>query len=175
MDISAITSFLPTHFYQMAGSVINDPPATDPTGAVQNLLMNITLSTWIGRAGGLIAFVGAIKLALSVKNDDAREQIQAALIMVSGFMIQAAIGNLGIFNMPSGAYSQAASDLEFQSILGFIENWAVRVGGIAMLFGGIMFGLALKESDAGSKVNGLKTLAAGGITVAVSGLLQSMV
>lgn len=170
MGITLMRMLLP-----MMGTVLDTPPITDPSGAVQNLLGDITLSTWIGRVGGLVAFIGAIKLALSIKNDDAREQIQAALIMVSGFMIQAAIGNLGVFNMPSGSYTQAASDLEFQSILGFIGGWAVRVGGIAMLLGGIMFGLALKDSDAGSKVNGLKTVAAGGIVIAVSGLLHTMV
>lgn len=158
-----------------SGVVLGEPAPTDPSGAILNLLGNITLSTWIARVGGLVAFIGAIKFALSIKNEDAREQIQAAMIMVSGIMIQAAIGNLGVFNIPSGSYSQAAADLEFQSILTFIGGWTARVGGIAMLLGGIMFGFALKDSDAGSKVNGLKTLAAGGITVAVSGLLNTFV
>lgn len=158
-----------------AGEGLVEPASTDPSGAILNLLGNITLSTWIARVGGLVAFIGAIKLALSLKNEDAREQIQAAMITVSGIMIQAAIGNLGVFKFPSGSYTTAAANAEFTSILDFIGGWTARVGGIAMLLGGIMFGFAIKDSDAGSKVSGLKALAAGGITIAVSGLLKTFV
>ena len=55
--------------------------------------------TWISRIGGLVAFIGAIKFALSIKSDETRDQLPALLTMVSGFMIQAAISNLGIFEL----------------------------------------------------------------------------
>ncbi len=151
-----------------------DPSIASPSDAVDHLLLHIDFSRWIARVGGLVAFIGAIKFALSVKSEDARDQLQAALIMVSGFMIQAAIGNLGVFNMPS-VYTDAAATLEFQSILNFIGTWARRVGALAMLLGAAIFGFAAKNSDPGAKISGLKTMAAGGMTVAVSGILSTFV
>lgn len=174
ITLQSITSFL--MYLPMVGEILTppDPSIVTPKDAIESLLLSIDFKQWISRAGGLIAFIGAIKFALSVKSDDTREQIQAALIMVSGFMIQAAIGNLNVFEIPDH-YSVAASDQEFKAILLFIGNWARRVGALAMLLGGIVFGLAIKDSNPGSKVQGLKTLAAGGITIAVSGLLGTMV
>lgn len=151
-----------------------DPSIASPSDAVDHLLLHIDFSRWISRVGGLVAFIGAIKFALSVKSEDAREQLQAALIMVSGFMIQAAIGNLGVFNMPD-VYTDAAATQEFQSILDFIGGWSRRVGALAMLLGGAIFGFATKDSNPGAKVSGLKTMAAGGMTVAVSGILGTFV
>ena len=94
--------------------------------------------------------------------------------MVSGFMIQAAIGNLGVFDLPD-VYTDAAATQEFRSILDFIGGWSHRVGALAMLLGGVIFGLAAKDSNPGSKISGLKTMAAGGMTVAVSGILSTFV
>lgn len=111
-----------------------DPSIASPSDAVDHLLLHIDFSRWISRVGGLVAFIGAIRFALSVKSEDAREQLQAALVMLSGFMIQAAIGNLGVFNMPP-VYTDAAATLEFQSILDFIGGWSRRVGALAMLLG----------------------------------------
>ena len=160
----------------LSGEILLPPDASiaSPSDAVEHLLMHIDFARWISRVGGLVAFIGAIKFALSIKSEDAREQLQAALIMVSGFMIQAAIGNLGVFNMPD-VYTDAAATQEFRSILDFIGGWSRRVGALAMLLGGAIFGLAAKDSNPGSKISGLKTMAAGGMTVAVSGILSTFV
>ena len=68
--------------------------------------------TWISRIGGLVAFIGAIKFALSIKSDETRDQLPALLTMVSGFMIQAAISNLGIFELAT-----TNAETIFQNIL----------------------------------------------------------
>lgn len=169
--ITAVLLALP-----MAGEILPppDPNIATPSDAVTSLLQNIDFKLWISRVGGLVAFIGAIKFALSIKSDDAREQLQAVLIMVSGFMIQAAIGNLGVFNMPA-QYSVVASNLEFQSILNFIGKWARRVGAVALLIGATMLGFGTKDNNPGSKVSGLRTMAAGGITAALSGILGTFV
>ena len=65
-------------------------------------------STWIARIGGIVAFIGAVKFALSVKSEDGKEQMTALLVMVSGFMIRAAIKEMNLFN----SYSAAGMDLE---------------------------------------------------------------
>ncbi len=160
----------------LSGEILLPPDASivSPSDAVEHLLMHIDFARWISRVGGLVAFIGAIKFALSIKSEDAREQLQAALIMVSGFMIQAAIGNLGVFGLPD-VYTDAAATQEFRSILDFIGGWSRRVGALAMLLGGVIFGLAAKDNNPGSKISGLKTMAAGGMTVAVSGILSTFV
>lgn len=153
-------------------NILPDPPTGTPNELAQD---GITFfSTWITRMGGMVAFVGAIKFALSVKSDDAKEQLQAVLTMISGFMIQAAVGNLDIFAMPA-IYSQAAADAEFKAIMDFIGSWIGRVGALAAFIGAIMFGLSVRNNDAGQKVGALKTIAAGGITISVSAMLSSFV
>ncbi len=126
--------------------------------------------TWISRIGGIVAFIGAIKFALSIKSDETRDQLPALLTMVSGFMIQAAINNLGIFAL-------ATTDAEtiFQNLLLFIRTWTRRVGAAGTLVGAVMFGFAVKDNNAVGKVTALKTFAAGAIVVSVSGILHTFV
>ena len=142
-----------------------------PTGTMASLAQNGLnfFSTWIARMGGIIAFVGALKFALSVKNDDAKEQLQSLLIMVSGFMIVSAVRDLSIFSTTVGDVDQ-----QFAEILGFIVKWTRRVGAFALLIGSIMFGLAIKENNASTKVTSLKTITAGAMVIAVSALLPTL-
>ena len=51
--------------------------------------------TWISRIGGLVAFIGAIKFALSIKADETRDQLPALLTMVSGFRISCCSSGAG--------------------------------------------------------------------------------
>lgn len=123
-------------------------------------------STWIERVGGVIAIVGAIKFALSIQSDDPKEQIQAVLILVSGFMIQSAIG-AGLFDVPA-TYTEAAATAEFYSILRFIGKWIRHVGAFGMFIGGISFAFAIKDNNAVTKIIGIKTMAAGAMAMALS-------
>lgn len=153
-------------------NILPPPPSGTPNELAESGIEFFEL--WISRIGGLIAFIGALKFALSVKNDDAKEQLQAILIMVSGFMIKSAINDLSIFDMPS-VYTQASANAEFKSILNFIGKWARRVGALGFFIGATMFGFAIKDNNAVTKVSALKTISAGAITIAVSGILSSFV
>ena len=106
-------------------------------------------STWISRIGGIVAFIGAVKFALSVKSDDGKEQMTALLVLVSGFMIQAAVHNLNIFSIPGG---------EFAALVSFISKWVRRVGAAGTFIGAVMLALSIKDNNAVNKVTALKTL-----------------
>ena len=146
------------------------PPGGSPADIAQNGLN--FFSTWIARIGGIVAFIGAVKFALSIKNDDAKEQLQSVLVMVSGFMIVSAIRNLDIFSIPA-TYSAAAANAEFAAILRFIGVWIRRVGALGVFIGAIMFALSIKENNAVTKVTSLKTISAGGLVLAVSVMLPT--
>ena len=161
--------------YMLLDEIPSILPST-PTGTPSEIVGGAIdfFSLWLSRIGGIVAFAGAIKFALSIKSDDAREQLQAVLIMVSGFMITAAVQNLDVFSIPD-TYTAASAELEFKSIMDFIGSWARRVGALGMLLGAVMFGLAIKDNNAGGKVSGLKTLSAGAIAVSVSSILSLFV
>ena len=149
-------------------AILPAPPAGTPAQLAQTGIDFFSL--WIARIGGMVAFIGAIKFALSIKADDAREQVQAALVMVSGFMIISAVRNMGFFSLTAGNATTI-----FTAIMTFIGRWTRRVGALAALIGGTMFGFAIKDENAGNKINGLKTFAAGAICMSVSALLPLFV
>ena len=127
------------------------PPAGTPAQLAQDGIN--FFGRWIANIGGIVAFIGAIKFALSIKSDEAREQLQAILIMVSGFMIRAAVRNLGIFSLTT-----TDANTIFNNIMLFIGAWTRRVGALAAMLGAIMFAFSIKDENAGNKVNGLRTL-----------------
>lgn len=153
-------------------SILPVPPSGTPNELAKDGIE--FFATWLIRLGGLIAFIGAVKLALSIKDDNAKEQLLAILVMVSGFMIKAAVSDLNIFHIPA-VYSEAAANAEFHAILGFIGKWIRRVGAFGMFIGAIMLGLSTKSNDAAQKVTGLRTLSSGGIVVAVSSIISTFV
>ena len=159
-------------FLEEAPPLLPAPPTGTPSAIAASAISFFSL--WLARIGGIIAFSGALKFALSVKSDDAKEQLQAILIMVSGFMIVAAVQDLSVFNIPAN-YTSASAEVEFRSIMDFIGRWTRRVGALGMLLGSIMFGLAIKDNSAGGKITGLKTLSAGAIAVSVSAMLPMFV
>ena len=154
------------------GGFLPTPPGGTSTEIAQKGVE--FFGTWIGRIGGIVAFIGAIKFALSIRSDDGKEQIQALLTLVSGFMIQAAVGDLSIFNIPA-KYSVAASNAEFKSILNFVGGWMKRVGAVASFIGAAMFGLSIKDHNAGQKVLAMKTFAAGAIVISVAAMISQFV
>ena len=140
----------------------------DPAALAQRGLT--FFGTWISRIGGIVAFIGAIKFALSIKADETRDQLPALLTMVSGFMIQAAISNLSIFELAT-----TNAETIFQNILLFIGRWTRRVGAAGTLVGAVMFGFSIKDNNAVGKVAALKTFAAVAIVVSVSGILHTFI
>jgi hypothetical protein len=149
-------------------SVLPTPPEGTPAELAANAIAEFTV--WLLRIGGFVAFIGAVKFALSIKTEDAREQIQAVLVMVSGFMIVAAVDGLDLFS-----FGVAGADAEFDSIMAFIGKWVGSVGAITLLIGAIIFALAIRDSNANAKISGLKTMAAGGITSSVAVMLPMFV
>ena len=149
-------------------AILPVPPAGTPAELAQDGID--FFGRWIGNIGGIIAFIGAIKFALSIKSDEAREQLQAVLIMVSGFMIRAAVNDLGIFTLTS-----TDADTIFANIMTFIGAWTRRVGALATLLGALMFAFAIKDENPGNKLNGLRTFAAGAICMSVSAILPMFV
>jgi hypothetical protein len=145
---------------------------TPPTGTPQQLAAGaITFFTlWIGRLGGIVAAIGAIKFAISIKSEDANEKILAMMTMVSGFMITAAVTNLDVFQ-----FGAAGADAEFQAIMTFIGTWMGRVGALILFIGSIMFGFSIKDQNPAVKISAMKTIAAGGITSAIAVILPQFV
>jgi hypothetical protein len=153
-------------------NILPTPPTGTPAELAEKGLEFFGL--WISRIGGLVAFVGAIKFALSLKSDDSKEQLLAILTMVSGFMIRAAIIDLSIFDIPA-SYTVAAANAEFRAIMNFIGNWTRRVGAIGAFIGAVMFGFATKDNNSVSKLAALKTFIAGAVITAVSAALPTFV
>ena len=123
-------------------------------------------STWIARIGGIVAFIGAVKFALSVKSEDGKEQMTALLVMVSGFMIRAAVKEMNLFTIPGS---------EFSALVIFISKWIRHVGAVGTFVGAVMFAFSIKDNNAVNKVTALKTLTAGAMVVSIAALLPSFV
>ena len=131
-------------------------------------------SKWISRIGGIVAFIGAVKLAISVKSDDAKEQFTALMTMVAGFMIVSAVNNMTIFNIPS-SYTDQAAEKEFQSIMTFVGRWTRRVGAAVLFFGAASLMFSIKEESAGAKALASRTITAGAVIVGISAMLAFFV
>lgn len=155
---------------ELIANILPVPPTGSPAEIAETSLM--FFGTWIARIGGMVAFIGAIKFALSIKSDESKDQLQAILIMISGFMIVSAIRDLSVFDIPT-TYSDATANNEFASILSFIGKWTRRVGALALLIGSLMFGFSIKDNNATTKVTSLKTIAAGGMVIAISLILPT--
>ena len=153
-------------------NILPDPPVGTPNELAEKGIEFFGL--WIARIGGFVAFVGAIKFALALNTDDSKEKLQCVLVMVSGFMVRAAVNELSIFNIPA-VYTVATANGEFKAIMDFIGEWTRRVGAVGFFIGAVMFGLAIKDNNAVTKITGLKTLIAGAIISSVSLMLPQFV
>ena len=139
--------------------------AAPPVGTPEELMHGGIdfFSLWIARIGGVVALIGMIKFALGIKSENAQEMITALLTAISGFIIMEYVTT-------TFSFTGASADAEFQNIMIFAMKWVRRVGAFALFWGALSFGLASKDNNAASKVTALKTIAAGGVTVAVSGI-----
>lgn len=61
----------------------------------------------------------------------------------------------------------------WDKVAGLLETWVTRLGGVVMFVGGVMFGLGWKNNDAEQKSQGISTLVAGAIVVAVAAMTQT--
>lgn len=154
----------------LLASVLPEPPTGEPLNEITADAISF-FEIWLIRLGGLVAFIGAIKFAISIHSDNTKEQLGAIMTMISGFMIQSAVRKIGLdlFNFSSS--SDIYANTEFQGILDFIKVWIRRVGALAMFIGAVALGFSVKENNATAKVNSLRTIATGGIIVSISAVL----
>lgn len=145
--------------------ILPTPPSGTPSEVFKS---NIEFfATWIGRIGGLIAFIGAVKLAVSIKSEDAKEQFAALMTMVAGFMIIVAVNDMNIFNIPA-KYDVDAANKEFHAIVSFIGKWTRRAGAAVALFGAVAMMFSIKDENAGAKVIASRTITAGAVIAGIS-------
>lgn len=66
--------------------------------------------------------------------------------------------------------SGSTADTLWTKISNLMKTWVTRLGGVVMFVGGVMFGLGWKNNDAEQKSQGISTIVAGAIVVAVAAL-----
>lgn len=66
------------------------------------------------------------------------------------------------------ASGSADADDSYSKVINFFITWIRRIGAFVALVGAVMFGLAIKNNDAEQKQNGLLTMIAGFVVVAIT-------
>ena len=79
--LAAFLSFLP------------DPPTGTPNELAKDGIDFFQL--WISRIGGIVAFIGAVKFALGVKDDEAKEQLDEFMYDEALECVNKVIGAMG--------------------------------------------------------------------------------
>ncbi len=70
-------------------------------------------------------------------------------------------------NYANGDSGDAISDGNYKTVVNMFITWFRRIGALVAFVGAVMFGLAIKNNDADQKQNGLLTMIAGFVVVAV--------
>lgn len=86
-------------------------------------------------------------------------------------VIQASEDKAALIPLPQHFYTasgSATSDAQYQSVITFFVTWIRRIGAMVALVGAVMFALAIKNNDAEQKQNGLLTMVAGFVVVAIT-------
>lgn len=73
------------------------------------------------------------------------------------------VGTMSI--IPASAAKSNTSSID--TFIDFACDWLVKIGGVVMLVGGVMFALGWQREDAEGKSRGLMTLLAGAMIVAI--------
>ena len=72
-----------------------------------------------------------------------------------------------IYLVFSGLVFADAEDL-WNTVAVLIGKWVLRLGGVVIFIGGILFGLGWKNDDAEGKSRGISTMVSGGIVAALA-------
>lgn len=96
------------------------------------------------------------KLASVVKN--------GVVKVVSGLNI--VLGTLILSTTRVYAIDSNTSSID--TFIDFICDWLVKIGGVVMLIGGVMFALSFQRDDAEGKSRALMTLMAGGMVAGIA-------
>jgi len=69
-------------------------------------------------------------------------------------------------------YADPADEL-WTTVSDLIGTWVLRLGGVVMFVGGVMFGLGWKNDDAEQKSRGVQTMIAGAIVAALAAMVDT--
>lgn len=62
----------------------------------------------------------------------------------------------------------SSADASYTKVINFFITWIRRIGALIALIGAVMFGLAIKNNDADQKQNGVLTMVAGFVVIAIT-------
>lgn len=87
-----------------------------------------------------------------------KERLAKAYVRLNTFVVIMIFGMNTVF---------AADTSSIDSFITFICEWLIKIGMVVMMIGGAQFALGWKREDSDGKVQGLLTLMAGGMLIAV--------
>ena len=106
-----------------------------------------------------------IKTKLNEKNEikkdrknRLKERLTKAYVRLNTFVVIMIFGMNTVF---------AADTSSIDKFIAFICEWLIKIGMVVMMIGGVQFALGWKREDSDGKVQGLLTLMAGGMLIAV--------
>lgn len=74
-----------------------------------------------------------------------------------------------------GAGGGGAADTMWSTIKDALKTWVVRLGGMVVFVGGIMFALGWKRDDADQKSQGVSTIVAGALVIVITEAITSFI
>ena len=92
--ISALTFAAPAFAESGGGNV-------DPDTAFNNIIG--FFATWLGRAGLVVALIGAIMFGFAIKNDDADTKQRGITTFIAGIVVFAVTKSLDLFGLTGGS------------------------------------------------------------------------
>lgn len=78
----------------VAGATSGDPAGLDKLDKLIEVI-----ATWLGRIGLIVAFFGAVQLALGFKGDDADGKIRGMKTLAAGFLVWGITQSLSLFGL----------------------------------------------------------------------------
>lgn len=90
-------------------------------------------------------------------------------VLATCFLMAMFVGTFVFADDAANAGDGTADEL-WGTLQGEIVKWVKRLGGVTMMVGGIMFGLGWRNDDPTQKTNGISTIIAGAIVIAVTAL-----
>lgn len=119
----------------------------------------------------------ATKTKKVVRNEDkvlrkASNYISKNWVTIASIAILMVVMCVGFAFADGGNGGGTAEDM-WDKIKTLVETWAKRLGGVVFFVGGIMFGLGWKREDADGKSQGIMTMVAGAIVIAIAELTST--
>lgn len=110
------------------------------------------------------------KTAVTVKKETEMNKIQKIGCFLNRHSCVIAFAFVLLLSANNIAFASGNADSLWTTISDLMETWVTRLGGVVMFVGGVMFGLGWKNNDAEQKSQGISTIIAGAIVIAVAAL-----